>query len=84
MTAPKTEPEQNPTELDPAVEWIRERGGTGPVARDIFKVSLSSNPNRVREAIGRAGAPPAVFGLIYRELYQVARWVELRKEGEAS
>jgi len=74
MAQREPEPVEVPAELAdylaPAVEWVRERGGCAPCARDMLKVSLSLEPKALRAALKKAGAPVGVFGLLSDALYR--------------
>lgn len=67
-------------ELQPAVDWIKERGGIQPVADDVLKMTGGTILYQVvRHALKKAGAPMGTYGIISRCLYEKRK---LAREGK--
>lgn len=63
-----------PNALTPAVEWVRERGGCVPCARSVLVLTAGkAEPRDIRAALQKAKAPPEVFGLIWRDVWEQTR-----------
>jgi len=59
-------------ELQPAVDWIKERGGTRQCAEDVLKMTGGTvRWQLVRQALKKAGAPAGVYSLINRDLFDL-------------
>ena len=58
-------------ELDSAVRWVKERGGCPACARSLLVLTAGrSEPKDVRAALAKAKAPPFVFSLIWRDVWE--------------
>lgn len=57
-------------ELQPAVDWIQERGGSAQVAEDFLKMTAGEHSYAmIGPALEKAGAPSGVYALINGHLW---------------